>query len=108
MEMTVIGGTLVLHRATTLNVSKQFCQRGRRSALEVNRHGRLVKGCVDVIDRDRVVRVGGVAGNIGDDAQSPGGTGRLDEFLGEEEGDLRGQVDAVHKDVDFDITKSAE
>lgn len=37
--------------------------------LDLNRHSRLVEGGVDGVDRDGVVRVGGIAGNITDNAQ---------------------------------------
>jgi hypothetical protein len=63
-------------------------------------HGRLAEGGVDVVDGDRVVRVGGVAGDVADDAQAARLGG---ERLGVDEGrDLGGEVDAVDEDVGLD------
>jgi hypothetical protein len=67
---------------------------------ERDRHGRFAEGGVDVVDGDGVVGVGGVAGDVTDDAQ----TARLGgERLGVDEGrDLGRQVDAVDEDVRLD------
>ena len=62
--------------------------------------GGLAEGGVDVVDGDGVVRVGGVAGDVADDAEAAGGGG---EGLGVDEGrDLGGEVDAVDEDVGLD------
>jgi hypothetical protein len=67
---------------------------------ELHGHCGLAEGGVDVVDGDRVVRVGGVAGDVADDAQAARLGG---ERLGVDEGgDLGGQVDAVDEDVRLD------
>jgi hypothetical protein len=65
-----------------------------------NRHGRLAEGGVDIVDGDRVVRVGGVARDITDNAQAARLSGQR---LGVDEGrDLGGEIDAVDKDIRLD------
>jgi hypothetical protein len=67
---------------------------------ELHGHGGFAESGVDVVDGDRVVRVGGVAGDVADDAQAARLGG---ERLGVDEGgDLGGQVDAVDEDVRLD------
>jgi extradiol dioxygenase family protein len=67
---------------------------------ERHRHGRLAEGGVDVVNGDRVVGIGGVAGDVADDAQAARLGG---ERLGVDEGrDLGGEVDAVDEDVGLD------
>ena len=62
--------------------------------------GRLAESGVDVVDGDGVMRVGGVAGDVADDAQA---TGLGGERLGVDEGgDLGGEVYAVDEDVRLD------
>jgi hypothetical protein len=65
-----------------------------------NRHGRLAESGVDVVDGDRVVRVGGVARDITDNAQAARLSGQR---FGVDEGrNLGGEVDAVDEDIRLD------
>jgi hypothetical protein len=67
---------------------------------KLDRHGGFAEGGVDVVDGDRVVRVGGVAGDVANDAQA---AGLCRERLGVDEGrDLGRQVDAVDEDIRLD------
>lgn len=69
-------------------------------ALNGHPNGRLVKGSVDVVDGDRVVRVCGVAADVADDAQLA--LGRLQALLVDERWNGLGEVDAVDEDVRLD------
>ena len=63
-------------------------------------HCGLGEGGVDVVDGDGVVGVGGVAGDVADDAQAARIGGQR---LGIDEGrDLGGEVDAVDEDIGLD------
>jgi hypothetical protein len=65
-----------------------------------NRHGRLAEGGIDVVDGNRVVRVGGVTRHVANNAQAARLSGQR---LGVDEGrDLGGEVDAVDKDIRLD------
>lgn len=69
-------------------------------ALDLDLDCGLVKGCVDVVDGDRVVGVCGVAADIAHDAQLPAIL--LQALHVDEWRDRLGQVDAVDKDVAVD------
>lgn len=82
-------------------VDADDAQRQTVAALgESHGHCGLGEGGVDVVDGDGVVRVGGVARDVADDAQA---TRLSRQRLGVDEGgDLGGEVDAVDEDVRLD------
>lgn len=82
-------------------VDADHAQRQTVAALgEGDGHGWLGEGGVDVVDGNGVVRVGGVAGDVADDAEAAGLGGQR---LGVDEGrDLGREVDAVNEDVGLD------
>lgn len=82
-------------------VDADHAQRQTVAALgKRDRHCGLAESGVDVVDGDRVVRIGGVAGDVADNAQAA----RLSrQRLGVDEGrDLGGEVDAVDEDIRLD------
>ena len=60
-------------------------------------HGRCGEGGVDAVDRDGVVRVGSVAGDVAVDGELAVGGG--EGFGGDEGGDRVREIDAVDEDV---------
>lgn len=80
-------------------VNRDDGQRGP-VALDVNLDGGLVEGGVDVVDGDGVVRVGGVAADVADDAEVAAGA--LEALAVDKGRDGLGQVDAVDEDVRLD------
>lgn len=69
-------------------------------ALDVHLDGGLVKGGVDVVDGDGVVRVGRVAADVADDAELA--TGGFEAREVDERRNGLGEVDAVDKNVRLD------
>lgn len=57
---------------------------------------------VDVVDRDRVVRVCGIATDIDYDPQPARLSSSGDRFRGDEGGDLGREVDAVDEDINIE------
>lgn len=70
------------------------------SRLKLDRNGRLVKGSVDVVYGDRVVRVGGVTRYIADYRKLAARRGK--RLLIDEWRDFGGEVDAVDEDIRLD------
>lgn len=103
IETTEMGGPVVMLQEKGTRKSQIVCVTSFFSTKQVNVpfnvNGGLVKGGVDGVDGDRVVGVGGVAGNIDDDAEVALLAGGGDGFRRDERGDLGGQVNAVDKDV---------
>ena len=62
-------------------------------------HGRLFESRVDVVDRNRIERVRRVATDIDDHPQPTSRTRSIDLLMRYERWYLRGQVDAIDKDV---------
>lgn len=61
----------------------------------------MIKGGVDVVNRDRVVWVSRITTDIDHHSQRAGRTSSGDGLIGHKAGDLVGEVNAVDKDVDY-------
>lgn len=66
-----------------------------------NRYSGLIKRRVDVVNRNRVIRVCRVAAHVNDDTQTTRWTSGSDRLVRDKVRDLGGEVDAVDKDIDW-------
>lgn len=66
----------------------------------INCNGRFVKGGIDVVDRNGVEGICGVAADIDDNAKAPVLTSSHRGLPGNKVGDLGREIDAVDEDVD--------
>lgn len=65
--------------------------------LDLDRDGGVLEGCVNGVDRDRVVGVGGIARNINNDSQVATRLGK--ELLVDEGRNGLGKVNRVKEDI---------
>lgn len=69
-------------------------------ALHLDRNGGLIKRSVDIVHRDRVMRIRSIAADIADNAQLP--ILALQALQVDEGGNGLAEVDAVYEDVALD------